>query len=96
MAGHWGLKLALKPRRDSRTASSRTVMADTDIYRTNSKWYYWYHPSDTKDERKLIAKLDILIVSYAFVTYWAKYLDQSNISQYKIVGYRLQLANIIT
>ncbi|KAI4853461.1 MFS general substrate transporter [Aureobasidium sp. EXF-8845] len=55
-------------------------MADTDIYRTNRKWYHWYHPSDTKDERKLIAKLDLLIVSYAFVTYWAKYLDQSNIN----------------
>jgi hypothetical protein len=71
-------------------------MANTDIYRTNRKWYHWYHTSDTKDERKLIAKLDILIVSYAFVTYWAKYLDQSNISQYKILDGRSQLANIIT
>jgi hypothetical protein len=64
-------------------------MADTNIYRTNRKWDHWYHPSDTKDERKLIAKLDILIVSYAFVTYWAKYLDQSNISQHKISDCRL-------
>jgi len=57
-------------------------MAEKDIYRTGRKWYDWYHPSDTKEERKLIAKLDVLIVSYAFVTYWAKYLDQSNISAY--------------
>jgi hypothetical protein len=71
-------------------------MADTDIYRANRKWYHWYHTCDTKDERNLIAKLDILIVSYAFVTYWAKYLDQSNISQYKILDGRSQLANIIT
>ncbi|KAI4742852.1 MFS general substrate transporter [Aureobasidium sp. EXF-12298] len=55
-------------------------MADKDIYRINRKWYHWYHPSDTKEERKLIAKLDVRIVSYAFVTYWAKYLDQSNIN----------------
>jgi hypothetical protein len=67
------------------TRSSQAEMADTDIYRINRKWYHWYHPSDTKDERKLIAKLDLLIVSYAFVTYWAKYLDQSNISQYQKV-----------
>jgi hypothetical protein len=70
------------------TRSSQAVMVDKDIYRTNRKWYHWYHPSDTTDERKLIAKLDLLIVSYAFVTYWAKYLDQSNISQYWAV--RLQ------
>ena len=56
-------------------------MAEKDVYRTGRKWYDWYHPSDTKEERKLIAKLDVLIVSYAFVTYWAKYLDQSNISE---------------
>lgn len=47
------------------------------------KWYHWYSPEDTHEERKLILKLDLLIVPYAFVLYWVKYIDQSNISKSK-------------
>lgn len=57
-------------------------MADSDYVSSSRKWYHWYAPTDTKAERKLIAKLDLLIVTYAFVTYWAKYLDQANISMF--------------
>lgn len=48
---------------------------------TARKWYHWYSPHDTAEERKLILKLDLLIVPYAFVLYWVKYIDQSNISE---------------
>jgi len=34
------------------------------------RWYNWFHPNDTPEERKLIWKLDLLVVSYAFVVYW--------------------------
>lgn len=44
------------------------------------KWYHWYSPEDTAEERKLVLKLDLLIVPYAFVLYWIKYMDQTNIS----------------
>lgn len=45
------------------------------------KWYHWYSPDDTPEERKLILKLDLLIVPYAFAVYWIKYIDQGNISR---------------
>lgn len=45
------------------------------------RWYHWFHPDDTPEERRLIVKLDLLIVIYAFVVYWVKYLDQANISK---------------
>lgn len=47
------------------------------------KWYHlqWFAPDDTKDERRLIIKLDLLIVPYAFLAYWVKYIDQANISK---------------
>jgi hypothetical protein len=45
------------------------------------KWYYWYSPTDTPAERKLILKLDILLVGYAFIMLWVKYIDQTNISK---------------
>ena len=47
------------------------------------KWYQirWFDPDDTKEERKLITKLDLLIVPYVFLAYWVKYIDQANISK---------------
>jgi hypothetical protein len=47
------------------------------------KWYRisWFSKEDTKAERLLICKLDLLIVPYAFLVYWTKYIDQTNISE---------------
>jgi hypothetical protein len=45
------------------------------------RWYHWYAPEDTPEERKLVLKLDLLIIPYAFVIYWVKYIDQTNISE---------------
>ena len=45
------------------------------------RWYHWYFPEDTPEERRLVMKLDFLIVPYAFVIYWVKYIDQTNISE---------------
>lgn len=46
------------------------------------KWWQisWFSNRDTKEERRLIVKLDLLIVPYAFLAYWTKYIDQANIS----------------
>ena len=47
------------------------------------KWWkvQWFADQDTKEERRLITKLDLLIVPYAFLAYWTKYIDQANISE---------------
>lgn len=49
--------------------------------KTRRRWYDWFHPDDSPEERKLIIKLDLLIVIYAFIVYWVKYMDQANISE---------------
>ena len=41
----------------------------------------WYSKGDTKQQQKLVNKLDLLIVPYAFLAYWVKYIDQANISK---------------
>jgi hypothetical protein len=48
---------------------------------TVRRWYHWYAPEDSPKERRLILKLDLLILPYAFVVYWVKYIDQTNISK---------------
>ncbi len=47
------------------------------------KWYQiqWFQDQDTPRERKFINKLDLLIVPYAFLAYWVKYIDQANLSK---------------
>lgn len=47
------------------------------------KWWkvQWFADQDTPEERRLITKLDLLIVPYAFLAYWTKYIDQANISK---------------
>lgn len=46
-------------------------------------WYRikWFSDDDTLEERRLIVKLDLLIVPYAFLSYWTKYIDQANLSE---------------
>ncbi|KAF0327765.1 putative transporter SEO1 [Colletotrichum asianum] len=50
------------------------------------RWYHWFSPSDSPEERKLILKLDLLIVPYAFILYWVKYMDQTNINNAYVSG----------
>ena len=49
------------------------------------KWWQirWFQEHDTQEERKLIVKLDLLIVPYVFLAYWVKYIDQANISTFQ-------------
>lgn len=49
--------------------------------RQGRAWYHWYAATDTPAERKLIQKLDLLILPYAVIAYWIKYIDQSNLSK---------------
>ncbi|KAJ6172585.1 hypothetical protein N7470_001652 [Penicillium chermesinum] len=57
------------------------------------KWYYlqWFSDEDTKEERRLLLKLDSLIVPYAFISYWTKYLDQANLNSAYVSGLEADL-----
>lgn len=53
--------------------------------RQGRAFWHWYSKDDTLDERKLIVKLDLLIVPYAVIAYWIKYIDQSNLSMFRSI-----------
>jgi hypothetical protein len=55
-------------------------MGGSDNQAPTRKWYEWYSPDQSPEERRLVLKLDLLIVPYAFILYWVKYIDQTNIS----------------
>ena len=54
----------------------------TDGTVPRQKWWkiQWYADEDTPEERALIWKLDLIVVPYAILAYWVKYIDQANLS----------------
>ncbi|KAJ4422869.1 MFS transporter (Seo1) [Gnomoniopsis sp. IMI 355080] len=60
---------------------------------TPKPWYHvqWFKDHDTAEERKLILKLDLLIVPYAFLAYWTKYIDQANLNNAYVSGLKEDL-----
>ena len=48
----------------------------------------WFSEEDSHEDRKLILKLDALIVPYAFLSYWTKYIDQANLSESVILPHQ--------
>lgn len=54
--------------------------------RAKHKWYKWFDENDTPAERKLMWKIDILLTFYAFMAYWVKYLDQTNLNNAYVGG----------
>jgi hypothetical protein len=57
----------------------------------HQKWYEWFAPTDTPAERKLILKLDGLIIVFVFLAYWAKVLDSSATSTAYVSGMKEDL-----
>lgn len=54
--------------------------------RKSHKFYKWFDENDTPAERKLMWKIDILLTFYAFMAYWVKYLDQTNLNNAYVAG----------
>ncbi|RDW74886.1 hypothetical protein BP6252_06028 [Coleophoma cylindrospora] len=64
----------------------------TDGQRTRQKWYQYFSPDDTPAERRLILKLDGLIMVFVFLAYWAKVLDSSVTSTAYVSGMKEDLS----
>jgi hypothetical protein len=58
---------------------------------SRQKWYQWFSPSDTPEERRLILKLDASIMIFVFLAYWAKVLDSSATSAAYVSGMKEDL-----
>ncbi|CAH0027033.1 unnamed protein product, partial [Clonostachys rhizophaga] len=56
------------------------------------KWYQWFSPTDTAEERRLIIKLDCIILLYICIAYWVKSMDGLTISAAYVSGMKEDLA----
>ncbi|RSL55680.1 hypothetical protein CEP54_009226 [Fusarium duplospermum] len=73
----------------AQTTAPLQELAPTD--KPRQKWYQWFSPSDTQEERRLIMKLDGLIMVFVFLAYWAKVLDSSATSAAYVSGMKEDL-----
>lgn len=78
--------VALSNSKENYESGQRTVGEPT-----RQKWYQWFAPTDTPAERRLILKLDGLIIVFVFLAYWAKVLDSSATSTAYVSGMKEDL-----
>ncbi|PMB69134.1 putative transporter SEO1 [Beauveria bassiana] len=70
------------------TESSTSKPVQRSIVR---RWYHWYDAGASKEERKLLRKLDFFILTYTCLTFFIKYLDQTNVTNAYLSGMREEL-----
>ncbi|KAJ4245035.1 MFS transporter (Seo1) [Fusarium torreyae] len=57
----------------------------------NRKWYHWYSPDDTPEERRFLLKLDLLLMPIALLSFWIKNMDYANINNAYVSGLKEEL-----
>ncbi|KAI5861086.1 vitamin H transporter [Durotheca rogersii] len=65
---------------------------NTNVVRRSAWWkLQWYSDDDTPEERRFIIKLDLIVVPYALLAYWVKYIDQANLNNAYVSGMKEDL-----
>ncbi|CAH00725.1 putative permease SEO1 [Kluyveromyces lactis] len=57
----------------------------------NWKWYNWFAPDMSTQEKKLLLKLDVLLAFYSMIAYWVKYLDTVNLNNAYVSGMKEEI-----
>lgn len=74
---------------DEGTSPATSGIANAEPVR--QKWYQWFSPTDSPEERRLILKLDGLILAYLWISYWVKTLDSATMSAAYVSGMKEEL-----
>ncbi|GAA5843309.1 hypothetical protein JCM11251_007282 [Rhodosporidiobolus azoricus] len=56
-----------------------------------AKWFWWYPPGTDARTKKFLFKLDAAVIAYGALSYWVKYLDQTNITNAYVSGMKEDL-----
>ncbi|CEJ87145.1 hypothetical protein VHEMI04319 [[Torrubiella] hemipterigena] len=51
------------------------------------RWYEWHEPGTSSAEKKLLLKMDFFILLYTCLTFFVKYLDQTNVTNAWLSGH---------
>ncbi|CAD6964057.1 unnamed protein product [Tilletia controversa] len=53
--------------------------------------FLWGHPPETKEERRLLVKIDFFVMSFLMLMYWSNYLNRTNLTSAYVSGMREEL-----
>ncbi|KAI5866535.1 MFS general substrate transporter [Durotheca rogersii] len=59
--------------------------------KANEKFYFWNRPGTSEEERKLVQKLDLTVLVFCCLTFFAKDLDRNNINNAYVSGMKEDL-----
>lgn len=60
-------------------------------YRKNIPRWCWFGEGTSPGERKLLIKLDLIIVTFSMMGYWCKFFDSSNLTNAYVSGMEQEL-----
>ncbi|KAH7325692.1 major facilitator superfamily domain-containing protein [Stachybotrys elegans] len=63
----------------------------SDLSGTTKSFFAWFDKDDGPFERRVISKLDLFILSYAFIGFWVMYIDRGMLANAYISGMREEL-----
>lgn len=63
-----------------------TSVNNPETKEAGGRWFHWHEPGTSKQEKRLIFKLDWFLLSYSCLCFFNKYLDQTNISNAYVSG----------
>lgn len=70
--------------KDTQLSTSRDATYQAPVERRG--FFHWHEPGTSKQEKRLILKLDWFLLSYGCLCFFNKYLDQTNISNAYVSG----------
>ncbi|KAF6013861.1 hypothetical protein HII13_001109 [Brettanomyces bruxellensis] len=62
-----------------------------DKGKPKAKWYHWFEPGTSKEEKRFITKVDFFLMTYMIISWFLKYLDQTNVSNAYVSGMKEDL-----
>lgn len=81
-----------KPAQPGHEGEDAPDVREVVIYeKTNDRFFFWTRPGTSKEEVKLVRKLDFAILSFCCLTFFAKDLDRNNINNAYVSGMKEDL-----
>ncbi|KAF5587214.1 major facilitator superfamily transporter [Fusarium pseudocircinatum] len=81
-----------KNQSDSEQSVIATVPLAVKEPNSTRRWWHWHEPGASKEEKWLIYKLDAATLTYTCLTFFVKYLDQTNITNAYVSGMKEDLS----
>uniref|UniRef100_A0A0D2Y9Y8 Uncharacterized protein n=1 Tax=Fusarium oxysporum (strain Fo5176) TaxID=660025 RepID=A0A0D2Y9Y8_FUSOF len=80
-----------KNQSDSEQSVITTEPSPVQMSKPTRRWWHWHEPGASKEEKWLIFKLDAAILTYTCLTFFVKYLDQTNVTNAYVSGMKEDL-----